>query len=165
MNRKRVISILTILKRGGFTMSGFSSNEIRFAVDSANDRGLDSFMFQEPSSNRRRTQNCGCASCNQRRTSRNRCSSHHNRRSNRNRRTEPGRGSVWYPTSRSHKRRTSRRRRTSANERRSCNRRSSNRRSTRHLRCTCHVRHDSHHHHCHRRRNHRNSFNWSNFLF
>ena len=150
-------------------MSGFSSNEIRFAVDSANDRGLNSFMFQEPSSNRRRTQKCGCRSCNQRRTSRNRCTSRR-RQSIRNCRTEPGRGSVWFPNDRSHRHCTSRRRRTSANERRSCNRRSSNRRSrdrrsTRLLRCTCRVRHHSHHNHCRRRRNHRNSFNWSNFLF
>ena len=141
-------------------MSGFSSNEIRFAVDSANDRGLNSFMFQEPSSNRNRTHKCGCSSRNQRRTSRNHCPSRHQRRSNRNCRTEPGRGSVWFPNNRSHRHCTSRRRRTSANERRSCNRR-----STRQLRCSCRVRHHSHHDNCHRRRNHRNSFGWCNFWF
>lgn len=133
-------------------MSCFSSYDIRIAVDSANDGGLKDFMFQEPSSNRRRTKNCGCSACNKRRTSRKRCT-RNQRRTSRRRCTTPGRGSVWYPS------RTSRRRCPSADKRRSCGRRSSN-----HFKCACRERQHSKHP-CHSCKHHRKSFNWANFLF
>ena len=51
-------------------MSNFSNDNIQRAVDSARNSGLGDFFFQEPTSNRDRSNRCGCSDCNRRRTSR-----------------------------------------------------------------------------------------------
>lgn len=60
-------------------MSNFSDDRIRRAADHAHHSDLNTFMFQDPTSNRRRSNHCGCTSRNQRRTSRKRCTSRNQR--------------------------------------------------------------------------------------
>ena len=51
-------------------MSNFSMDNIHRAVDNVRRNGLGDFLFQEPTSNRGRSNRCRCSDCNRRRTSR-----------------------------------------------------------------------------------------------
>ena len=79
-----MISFLNFLKKGGFTMSGFSQNL----------RDSDRCKCQKSSCNcnRNRKHNCGCDSC------KHHSSCHHHQHSNVFYCKEVGRGTIWYPT-------------------------------------------------------------------